>query len=91
MVIIIHSILVKYSIPIIPIRCQLPSLQNPLSNMISETLMTHYQFSAARVSELKHQVQGHDGPPSFRLLLILDSYDELIPSVLGKNLYDWND
>jgi hypothetical protein len=91
MVIIIHSILVKYSIPIIPIRCQLPSLQNPLSNMISETLMTHYQFSAARVSELKLQVQGHGGPPSFRLLLILDSYDELIPSVLGKNLYDWND
>ncbi|CAD8046507.1 unnamed protein product [Paramecium primaurelia] len=70
-------------IPLIPIFVSLPQLKDPIYCAIEETLRSdNYRFSERQVEELKEAVELKQ----YRLIIILDSYDELKQQYIGLNL-----
>ncbi|WP_316359038.1 NACHT domain-containing protein [Candidatus Neptunichlamydia sp. REUL1] len=72
---------------IIPIVCSLPRLQQPLTDLVQETLEREYGFDERNIRELKDKAR--EG--IYNIVFILDSYDEINPRYQYKNLYDSND
>ena len=69
---------------VIPIQCSLPALKNPLTNLVSETLIHHYGFNPYRVNELR--VELGKAKPRYRLVIMADGYDELPPRYQFKEI-----
>ncbi|CAK90852.1 unnamed protein product (macronuclear) [Paramecium tetraurelia] len=70
-------------IPLIPIFVSLPQLKDPIYCAIEETLRSdNYRFSERQVEELKEALEQK----KYRLIIIMDSYDELKQQYIGMNL-----
>ena len=83
-----YKILKKYDKKTIPIWCSLPTLAQPLTRLVEETLTENYGFDARRINEFKEKCQGiASKAPDYNLLFILDSYDEIQQEFQYKNLY----
>ncbi|CAK70857.1 unnamed protein product (macronuclear) [Paramecium tetraurelia] len=69
---------------LIPIYISLPSLKNPVFQAVEETLhQDEYGFDDLQLKECKEMLEKNE----FRLLLIMDSYDEMKLENIQKNLY----
>ncbi|CAK81644.1 unnamed protein product (macronuclear) [Paramecium tetraurelia] len=69
---------------LIPIYISLPSLKNPVFQAVEEALhQVEYGFDELQLKELKEMLEKKE----FRLLLIMDSYDEMKLENIEKNLY----
>ncbi|KAM3143858.1 hypothetical protein pb186bvf_004134 [Paramecium bursaria] len=77
--------------PIIPITVSLPSLVDPTNQIIEQTLKSDaYNFDNKQIFELKQVVE--EG--KLKLIIILDSFDELKPNfqinlIKSNNLFQW--
>ncbi|CAD8148995.1 unnamed protein product [Paramecium pentaurelia] len=70
-------------IPLIPIFVSLPQLKDPIYCAIEETLRSdNYRFSERQIEELKEALELKQ----YRLIIIMDSYDELKQQYIGLNL-----
>ncbi|CAD8105018.1 unnamed protein product [Paramecium primaurelia] len=81
----LHNINEKISNKIlIPIYISLPSLKNPVFQAVEEALhQDEYGFDELQLKECKEMLVNKQ----FRLLLIMDSYDEMKLENIQKNLY----
>ncbi|CAD8100657.1 unnamed protein product [Paramecium primaurelia] len=86
------NINIAESIPIIPIFVSLPQLKDPLSMAIEETLKSdNYRFNDKQIIEFKEAVEQNQ----FKLVIIMDSYDEIKSEftnrnlILSNKLYKW--
>ncbi|CAK83935.1 unnamed protein product (macronuclear) [Paramecium tetraurelia] len=69
---------------LIPVYISLPSLKNPVFQAVEETLhQDEYGFDELQLRECKEILEKKE----FRLLLIMDSYDEMKLENIQKNLY----
>ncbi|CAK92961.1 unnamed protein product, partial (macronuclear) [Paramecium tetraurelia] len=69
---------------LIPVYISLPSLKNPVFQAVEEALhQDEYGFDELQLKECKEILEGKE----FRLLLIMDSYDEMRLEMIQKNLY----
>lgn len=73
--------------PLIPIYCSLGALSKPLTELVPETLKSNYGFSDPAVNEFKAAAQAG----LYKILLLLDGYDEIKNDFKYRNLYDEND
>ncbi|CAD8124668.1 unnamed protein product [Paramecium sonneborni] len=80
------------SIPIIPIFISLPQLKDPISMAMEETLKSdNYRFNDKQIIEFKEAVEQNQ----FKLVIIMDSYDEIKSEftnrnlILSNKLYKW--
>ncbi|CAD8049460.1 unnamed protein product [Paramecium sonneborni] len=74
-------------IPLIPIFVSLPQLKDPIYCAIEETLRSdNYRFGERQVQELIEAVELKH----YRLIIIMDSYDELKQQYIGLNLNNSN-
>ncbi|CAD8076418.1 unnamed protein product [Paramecium sonneborni] len=72
----------------IPIFISLPSLKDPIKNLFNEAMESdYYHFDRIQIRELKDAISNNRE----RVVLILDSYDELKNDIKSKNLYQTND
>ncbi|KAM3143234.1 hypothetical protein pb186bvf_004566 [Paramecium bursaria] len=70
-------------IKLIPIVIQLPLLQDPKHSAMYEALKSdNYKFDQNQLRELKEQIEQQ----KIKLLIIMDSYDELHQDHIGTNL-----
>ncbi|CAD8141735.1 unnamed protein product [Paramecium octaurelia] len=70
-------------IPLIPIFVSLPQLKDPIYCALEETLRSdNYRFSERQIEELKEALELKQ----YRLIIIMDSYDELKQQYIGLNL-----
>jgi len=72
---------------IIPIFCPLPSLENPLTDLVEETLEKYYGFDQRKIDQFKNFVSSG----KYKIVFLLDGYDEVGPNFRYKPLYDTND
>ncbi|CAD8130707.1 unnamed protein product [Paramecium sonneborni] len=71
----------------IPIFVSLPTLKNPKYNSFEQALETgNYQFDKYQIRELKEAIQNKKE----RIILILDSYDEMKQDCIQQNLLKTN-
>ncbi|CAD8208448.1 unnamed protein product [Paramecium pentaurelia] len=69
---------------LIPVYISLPSLKNPVFQAVEESLkQDDYGFDDLQLKECKEMLQKKE----FRLILIMDSYDEMKLENIQKNLY----
>ncbi|CAK87305.1 unnamed protein product, partial (macronuclear) [Paramecium tetraurelia] len=69
---------------LIPVYISLPSLKNPIFSSVEEALhQDEYGFDELQLRECKEMLEKKE----FRLLLIMDSYDEMKLENIQKNLY----
>ncbi|CAD8198801.1 unnamed protein product [Paramecium octaurelia] len=69
---------------LIPVYISLPSLKNPVFQAVEEILhQDEYGFDELQLKECKEMLEKKE----FRLLLIMDSYDEMKLQNIQKNLY----
>ncbi|CAK80818.1 unnamed protein product (macronuclear) [Paramecium tetraurelia] len=69
---------------LIPVYISLPSLKNPVFQAVEEALhQDEYGFDELQLRECKEKLEKKE----FRLLLIMDSYDEMKLENIQKNLY----
>ncbi|CAD8210948.1 unnamed protein product [Paramecium octaurelia] len=80
------------SIPIIPIFVSLPQLKDPISMAMEETLKSdNYRFNEKQIIEFKEAIEQNQ----FKLVIIMDSYDEIKSEftnrnlILSNKLYKW--
>ena len=72
----------------LPILCNLPALESPLTNMVDEALKQEFGRDGKKEkTQFVAKVKAGNIAPIF----ILDGYDELSTENLGQNLYDSND
>ncbi|CAD8209130.1 unnamed protein product [Paramecium octaurelia] len=70
-------------IPLIPIFVQLPQLRDPVYCCIEETLKSdNYRFNERQIQEFQEAVEQR----KIKLVIIMDSYDELKSDYIGLNL-----
>ncbi|CAD8125112.1 unnamed protein product [Paramecium sonneborni] len=70
-------------IPLIPIFVSLPQLRDPVYNCIEETLKSdNYRFNDRQIQDFQEAVEKR----KFKLVIIMDSYDELKTDYVGLNL-----
>jgi hypothetical protein len=73
--------------PIIPLMIQLPTLKDPLNDALRETLRSDfYRFDSRQIDEFRDLVEKG----KLRLVIIMDSYDELKSDFIKRNLYHSN-
>ncbi|CAD8125274.1 unnamed protein product [Paramecium sonneborni] len=71
----------------IPIFVSLPTLKNPKYNLFEQALETeNYQFDKYQIRELKEAIQNKQE----KIILILDSYDEMKQDCIQQNLIKTN-
>ncbi|CAD8072777.1 unnamed protein product [Paramecium sonneborni] len=69
---------------LVPIYISLPSLKNPIYQAVEEALhQDEYGFDSLQLKECKEMLEKKE----FRLLFIMDSYDEMKLENIQKNLY----
>ena len=73
-------------IVVVLLLVQLGALTNPLTDLWNEGLRRQYRLTTSQCDELRTRV--HDGQAE--VLFLLDAYDELAASSLGKSLYQSN-
>ncbi|CAD8083708.1 unnamed protein product [Paramecium primaurelia] len=72
---------------LIPIYISLPSLKNPVYQVLEEALhQEDYGFDNLQIKECKELLEKNE----FRFLLIMDGYDEMKLENISKNLYITN-
>ncbi|TNV74959.1 hypothetical protein FGO68_gene15006 [Halteria grandinella] len=70
-------------IPLIPIFVSLPQLRDPVYSAIEETLKSdNYRFNERQIKEFQEAIENK----KFKLIIIMDSYDELKADFIGLNL-----
>jgi hypothetical protein len=73
--------------PFLLIRCNLPALANPLTELVHGTLRAApYNLRNTQIDELRDKVHSGEVEVAF----LLDGYDELRPEYLWKNLFQTN-
>lgn len=66
-----YKILKTYDRKILPIYVSLPTLSNPLTKLVTETLKNVYGFDKRKITEFKEKCQGlGDKPPEYNLMFI---------------------
>ncbi len=65
----------------------MPKLNNPKDLAIEETLQSQaYRFDDRQITELREEVEKG----KIKLIIIMDSYDELPGEIISHNLYELN-
>ena len=76
------------NVDVVCIRAHLPTLQNPFSNLFSESLEVQYKLREAQINSLKDKARSKT--ENIEIIFILDGFDEMRAEARNRNIYVGN-